>query len=98
MKIMELLAKPKSSNPCLPKSLRERGGQPQQYDVPSENNQLKVIHSANSFSLLKNIFSQTCVREYAHHLLGQMPWDVPSEDEILAFEGGRGTGPTTMSF
>jgi hypothetical protein len=27
-----------------------------------------------------------------------MPWDVPSEGELLAFEDGRGTGPTATSF
>ena len=38
------------------------------------------------------------MREYAHYLLGQEPWDVPSEGELLAFENGRGAGPTLMSF
>jgi len=92
-----MLAKTKSPNPRLPKNLKEQG-QPRQYDVPRENNQLKVGRFANSFSLLKNIFLQTYVREYAHHLLGQMPWDIPSEGELLAFENGRGAGPTATSF
>ena len=38
------------------------------------------------------------MREYSHYLLGQMPWDVPSEGELLAFENGRGTGLTPTSF
>jgi len=38
------------------------------------------------------------VRVYARHLLGQVPWDVPSEGELLAFEDGQAPGPTTMSF
>ncbi len=38
------------------------------------------------------------MRGYASHLLGQVPWDVPSEGELLAFENGRAPGPTTMSF
>jgi len=92
-----MLAKTNSPSPRLPKNLKERG-QPRQYDVPREHNQLKVNQSANSFSLLKKCSLQSCVREFAHHLLGQMPWDVPSEGELLAFENGRGTGPTATSF
>lgn len=96
-----MLAKAKSPRPRLPKGLREQG-QPRQYDVSRENNQLKVNQSLQvlhfPFSRIFRYCLQTCVREYSHHLLGQMPWDVPSESELLAFENGRGTGPTPTSF
>jgi hypothetical protein len=94
---MEMLAAAKLPTPRLPKGLRERG-QARQYDVPRANNELKVEYFAVLYFPSHEYLFQTCVREYAHHLLGQVPWDVPLEGELLAFESGRAPGPTAMSF
>jgi hypothetical protein len=83
------------------KPVEKRSHRQHQYDVPREDNHMKVCNPYPLLLILLEVSingKQAAVREYVCYLFGYGQTPVPSQDELQAFENGKDIGPTANSF